>query len=184
MFCLLGSDGIHWKVIVWLLLKQIPAPLWRVFAVFGSKAEGSLFSGVTFLPPEIVWRITKSTCLQVTLQKPLPNHNFYYKGKERELIRIFYFHEKTQSLKINPSLKSERFQLFSTMTKNACFVCKHVVLRQGKSWFSGHIKCLILMETDKVWGCHFPGFYPGSCVLGLVKVFHRFLICSSLAYGG
>lgn len=186
-FVYYGSDGIHWKVIVWLLLKQIPAPLWRVFAIFGSKAEESLFSGVTFLPPEIDWRIRKSTCLQVTLQKPLPSHNFNYKGKERlkcsieEFIRIFCFHQKTHSLKINPSLKSEHFQLFSTMTKNACFVCKHVVLRQEKSWFSDYIKCLILMEMDKVWGCHLFGFYPGSRVLVLVKVLHR-LICSTLAY--
>lgn len=138
-------------------------------------------------PPEIVWRITKSTCLQVTLQKPLPSHNFDYKGKERlkcsveEFIRILYFHQKTHSLKINPSLKSEHFQLFSTMTKNACFVCKHVVLRREKNWFSDYIKCLILMEMDKVWGCHLFGFYPGSCVLVLVKVLHRF-IWSTLAY--
>lgn len=120
----------------------------------------------------------------MTLQKPLPNHNFYYKDKERlkpsgeQFIEIFYFHQKTRSLK---SLKSEHFQLFSTMTKNACFICKHVVLRQEKSWFSGYIKCLSFMEMDKVWDCHLFGFYPGSCVLVLVKVLHR-LICSSLVY--
>lgn len=67
------------------------------------------------------------------------------------------------------------------MMKNACFDCKHVVLRQEKSWFSDSIKRLILTEMDKVWGCHLFGFYPGSRVLVLVKVLRR-LICSTLVY--
>lgn len=66
-----GSDGIHWKGFVWLLWKQIPAPLWRVLEAFGSG----------LLPAWDRQRIIKPTCLQVTLRTP-PHPYFYYKGKE------------------------------------------------------------------------------------------------------
>lgn len=34
-------------------------------------------------------------------------------------------------------------------------------------------KCSVLMEMDKVWGCHWFGFYPGFCVPAL-NVTHHF----------
>lgn len=84
----------------------------------------------------------------------------------RTLSRTFYRRQKNPLPKNKSDL--ENFT-FSTLSEVACWVWKCVALRQGKVDFSGYIKCLILTDLDKVWGCRWCGFYPGSCIPGFSR---------------